>query len=37
MVNRYELMSLFNPPGVGPFDKDPDDDIPFNPFEEDSE
>ena len=22
---------LFNPPGVGPFDKDPDDDIPFNP------
>lgn len=28
---------LFNPPGVGPFDKDPDDDIPFNPddlFEE---
>jgi len=24
---------LFNPPGVGPFDKDPDDDIPFdNPF-----
>ena len=28
---------LFNPPGVSPFDKDPDDDIPFNPddfFEE---
>ena len=26
---------LFNPPGVGPFDKDPDDDIPFdNPFDE---
>ena len=25
---------LFNPPGVGPFDKDPDDDIPFNGFEE---
>ncbi|TVQ89107.1 MAG: hypothetical protein EA393_07895 [Bacteroidetes bacterium] len=22
---------LFNPPGVGPHDKDPDDDIPFNP------
>ncbi len=21
---------LFNPPGVGPFDKDPDDDIPFD-------
>ena len=25
---------LFNPPGVSPFDKDPDDDIPFNPNEE---
>ncbi len=24
---------LFNPPGVGPFDKDPDDDIPFDPDE----
>ncbi len=24
---------LFNPPGVGPFDKDPDDDIPFDPKE----
>jgi hypothetical protein len=24
---------LFNPPGVGPFDKDPDDDIPFDPRE----
>jgi hypothetical protein len=24
---------LFNPPGIGPFDKDPDDDIPFNPDE----
>ena len=22
---------LFNPPGVGPHDRDPDDDIPFNP------
>ena len=22
---------LFNPPGVGPVDKDPDEDIPFNP------
>lgn len=22
---------LFNPPGVSPFDKDPDDDIPFDP------
>jgi len=25
---------LFNPPGVGPFDKTPDDDIPFNPDDE---
>ncbi len=25
---------LFNPPGVGPFDLDPDDDIPFNGFDE---
>ena len=25
---------LFNPPGVTPFDKDPDEDIPFNPFDE---
>jgi hypothetical protein len=24
---------LFNPPGVGPFDKTPDDDIPFDPDE----
>ena len=28
---------LFNPPGIGPFDKDPDDDIPFHGFEEDTE
>jgi hypothetical protein len=28
---------LFNPPGVGPFDKDPDDDLPFHGFEEDPE
>ena len=28
---------LFNPPGVGPFDKDPDDDIPFHGFDEDPE
>ncbi len=28
MIDRW---GLFNPPGVGPFDKDPDDDIPFNP------
>jgi hypothetical protein len=26
---------LFNPPGIGPFDKDPDDDIPFRGFEGD--
>jgi hypothetical protein len=26
LIDRW---SLFNPPGVGPFDKDPDDDIPF--------
>ena len=25
---------LFNPPGIGPFDHDPDDDIPFNGFDE---
>ena len=25
---------LFNPPGVGPFDHDPDEDIPFNGFDE---
>jgi hypothetical protein len=28
IIDRW---GLFNPPGVGPFDKDPDDDIPFNP------
>lgn len=28
VIDRW---GLFNPPGVGPFDKDPDDDIPFNP------
>ena len=27
---------LFNPPGVGPFDHDPDDDIPFNGFDDES-
>ena len=32
IIDRWEL---FNPPGVGPFDKDPDDDIPFRGFEED--
>jgi hypothetical protein len=34
VIDRW---GLFNPPGVGPFDKDPDDDIPFNGFEEDPE
>jgi hypothetical protein len=34
MIDRW---GLFNPPGVGPFDKDPDDDIPFNGFEEEEE
>ncbi|MFW5758944.1 MAG: hypothetical protein ACOCYO_09700, partial [Bacteroidota bacterium] len=28
VIDRW---GLFNPPGVGPDDKDPDDDIPFNP------
>ncbi len=40
-TNFYiDRWGLFNPPGVGPFDKDPDDDIPFNPedfFDEDDE
>lgn len=27
VIDRW---GLFNPPGVGPFDKDPDDDIPWN-------
>ena len=31
IIDRW---GLFNPPGVSPFDKDPDDDIPFNPNEE---
>lgn len=30
IIDRW---GLFNPPGVGPFDKDPDDDIPFNGFD----
>jgi hypothetical protein len=34
IIDRW---GLFNPPGVGPFDKDPDEDIPFNGFDEDSE
>lgn len=31
IIDRW---GLFNPPGVGPFDKDPDDDIPFEPPED---
>jgi hypothetical protein len=31
IIDRW---GLFNPPGVGPFDKDPDDDIPFLGIEE---
>lgn len=34
IIDRW---GLFNPPGVGPFDKDPDDDIPFNPNDLDFE
>ena len=32
IIDRW---GLFNPPGVGPFDKDPDDDLPFLDFGED--
>ena len=31
IIDRW---GLFNPPGVGPFDHDPDEDIPFNGFDE---
>ncbi len=31
MIDRW---GLFNPPGVGPHDPDPDDDIPFNGFDD---
>lgn len=31
MIDRW---GLFNPPGVGPFDHDPDDDIPFKGFDD---
>jgi len=31
IIDRW---GLFNPPGVGPFDKDPDDDIPFSGFDD---
>jgi len=34
IIDRW---GLFNPPGIGPFDKDPDDVIPFHGFEEDTE
>jgi hypothetical protein len=34
IIDRW---GLFNPSGIGPFDKDPDDDIPFHGFEEDPE
>jgi hypothetical protein len=34
IIDRW---GLFNPPGVGPFDKDPDDNIPFLGFDEDPE
>jgi hypothetical protein len=34
IIDRW---GLFNPPGVGPFDKDPDDDIPFHGFDNESE
>jgi hypothetical protein len=34
IIDRW---GLFNPPGIGPFDKDPDEDIPFHGFEEDLE
>jgi hypothetical protein len=34
IIDRW---GLFNPPGISPFDKDPDDDIPFPGFEEDPE
>lgn len=33
IIDRW---GLFNPPGVGPFDKDPDDGLPFHGFEDDS-
>jgi hypothetical protein len=31
VIDRW---GLFNPPGVGPFDKDPDEDISFNGFDD---
>jgi hypothetical protein len=34
IIDRW---GLFNPPGIGPFDKDPDDNIPFLGFDEEPE
>jgi len=34
IIDRW---GLFNPPGIGPFDKDPDNNIPFHGFEGDPE
>jgi len=34
MIDRW---GLFNPPGVGPFDKDIDDDLPFNGFDDEDD
>ncbi|BBE16285.1 hypothetical protein AQPE_0422 [Aquipluma nitroreducens] len=31
IIDRW---GLFNPPSIGPFDHDPDDDVPFNGFDE---
>lgn len=31
IIDRW---GLFNPPGIGPFDHDPDDDIPFSGFDD---
>ena len=33
IIDRW---GLFNPPGVGPFDHDPDEDIPFDGFDEEN-
>lgn len=34
IIDRW---GLFNPPGVGPFDHDPDDDIPFSGFNDEDD
>ena len=36
-MNSEEDDEVINPPGVGPFDKDPDDDIPFRGFDENTD